>query len=375
MAASQPQDKGKNPANQHEATTSGGANEQSDFDGEAQSFVQHAPGDEAAPPALPPRPSPSNANDNHKQHQVIAMQPLQQYRQPTAKELALQPYTHELRLLPPYNKTFSRIKLWLAMLLFAWGASMTTISAIILPEYLSILRPVGPENVCFFGIPFGLIDMIWNAAEVLTLCARGSDSIYPRGIHPGAHVGVHLVMWVCSIIGIVLGSITISNYDQAERLCRGGDEFNGFYWQFCRGWTDNRSTFRYLLDYVAALLAASCIMLLLHFTLFVWACVDTHHRNRLSLGRHFAAPHDTEARFDMQGPPKVAPLQLMQEPDLPTRSSSADAPAMEDKVLQHPHNPTRHLGHQVPGQAATEPHVDQVETSGGGQSSSSAVRV
>ncbi|KXJ91463.1 hypothetical protein Micbo1qcDRAFT_163188 [Microdochium bolleyi] len=376
MADDEPSNKGKGLA-QQEAPADIRTDGQSNHDRNDHSSVQHPaatpglkaqPDDEAAPPTLPPRPSPSRAHDDYERHQVPLTQPRRQSRQPTAKELAQQPYTHELRLLPPYNKTFSRIKLWLAMLLFAWGASVTAISAIVLAEFLGSERPVGIEYPCSFGIPFGVINMIWNVAEVLTLCARGSNSIYPRGIHPGAHVGVHLVLMLCSVAGVVLGSNTLSVYDQVQRLCNGRDP--SLYWPFCRGYKDGTWFNPFMKELVIALLAAFSVMLLIHITLFVWACVDTHHRNRLSLGRLLAAPAGAEAGFPMREPPQGVPQKPMQEAETATKPTSTDKPVVEEKteekVLQNPHNPTRHLGNKAPGQAAVQPgmdHTDEAQTS------------
>lgn len=37
------------------------------------------------------------------------------------------------------------------------------------------------------------VAIIWDTAELITICARGGR----RGIHPGAHVGLHLIFWLC----------------------------------------------------------------------------------------------------------------------------------------------------------------------------------
>jgi hypothetical protein len=40
--------------------------------------------------------------------------------------------------------------------------------------------------------------ILWEAAEFITLCARGGRV----GIHPGAHVGLHLVLWIYLALGL-----------------------------------------------------------------------------------------------------------------------------------------------------------------------------
>jgi len=47
----------------------------------------------------------------------------------------------------------------------------------------------------------------WQTAEFITLCVRRN-----RGIHPGAHVGLHLVIWLASAVAAgFITAITISN--------------------------------------------------------------------------------------------------------------------------------------------------------------------
>lgn len=57
--------------------------------------------------------------------------------------------------------------------------------------------------------------LIWDVAEFITLCARGGK----LGIHPGAHVGLHLVLWLGFGCGVGwLGAIAA--YDYCDSYCR-----------------------------------------------------------------------------------------------------------------------------------------------------------
>ncbi|GKT54418.1 hypothetical protein ColTof4_13789 [Colletotrichum tofieldiae] len=105
-----------------------------------------------------------------------------------------------------------------------------------------------PYLLWFSAIP-GAFAICWDVSELITICARGGR----KGIHPGAHVGLHLIFWPLFATAVALESLNI-----------------------------------YFLDYgiegaVATMqhvaLAFTCLLLLNHFTLFVRACVDTHRRN------------------------------------------------------------------------------------------------
>lgn len=270
----------------------------------------------------------------------------------TAKEMALQPHTHELRLLPPYNKNHSRIKLWMAMLLFSWGCAVITISAIVLAEFLKAPNlPVLIDWICYFGIPFGALDMIWNAAELLTHCARGSESIYPRGIHPGAHVGVHLIMWMGSAIGIGFAATSMVIFNEALAICNRPPvdlwwPYPQYAYNSCEYYKREPIFWDGTVEYIKALLAACCVTFVIHFTLFVWSCVDTHHRNRLSLGGLLAPPTHAGMFHEMTMREHATSMQLAshQEP-------VQEHPVVEGKVLQQPGN---RMVHHSAGVTASE---------------------
>lgn len=45
---------------------------------------------------------------------------------------------------------------------------------------------------------------MWNAAELITIWARGNK----RGIHPAAHVALHLLIWLgCAAVSGVLATL------------------------------------------------------------------------------------------------------------------------------------------------------------------------
>ncbi|KAK1995667.1 hypothetical protein LX36DRAFT_724880 [Colletotrichum falcatum] len=97
----------------------------------------------------------------------------------------------------------------------------------------------------FEAIP-GAVAIFWDVSELITICARGGR----KGIHPGAHVGLHLIFWMYfTTIAVIM------------TLLRGYSSD----WPFA---TEEH-----------AALAFTYLLTLNHFILFVRACVETNKRN------------------------------------------------------------------------------------------------
>lgn len=104
--------------------------------------------------------------------------------------------------------------------------------------------------------------ILWTMAEFLTLCASKER----RGIHPGAHVGLHLIIAILTGLGAAFaGWVTIEypyyydyDYDMLPRLVN---------------------------SLLRALFAFSILLLIIHFFLFVRACVETHTVNSTNKAR------------------------------------------------------------------------------------------
>ncbi|MCJ1479509.1 hypothetical protein MMC13_008195 [Lambiella insularis] len=160
-------------------------------------------------------------------------------------------------------------------------------------------------------IPLG-ISIIWNVANIIVLLVR------KRPMHPGTDVGVDLLLWLALIAASIFAMFAAISelqwqyldYDYSEPT----NEFNyvqlpngtygyvdGHYVQAlngssyyvtgnssdpiaCDGFAScaeenqlfNQHHNLGVIELVGAIF--SCIIVLLHFTLFVWACVDTHNR-------------------------------------------------------------------------------------------------
>ncbi|KAK2061978.1 hypothetical protein LY76DRAFT_337619 [Colletotrichum caudatum] len=120
-------------------------------------------------------------------------------------------------------------------------------SIIVIAITLHMLVTIGyssPYLLLFSGIP-GVVAIIWDVSELITICARGGR----KGIHPGAHVGLHLIFCLAFTTAIVCEALFSYSFD----------------WPFARQ------------EHVA--LAFTCLLLLDHFILFVRACIETSQRN------------------------------------------------------------------------------------------------
>ncbi|MCJ1244084.1 hypothetical protein MMC30_001282 [Trapelia coarctata] len=141
-------------------------------------------------------------------------------------------------------------------------------------------------------IPLG-ISLLWNLANIIVLLARR------RPMHPGANVGVDLIVWLVLIVTAIgalfaaVGQLQYAMWDNEYQDSPGyltyanGTRVETWAKGACPGYKIScdelavREARHHTLGAVE--LAASIfsfIVLLLHFILFVWACVDTNTRRR-----------------------------------------------------------------------------------------------
>ncbi|KAJ6437599.1 ATP-dependent DNA helicase PIF1 [Purpureocillium lavendulum] len=215
-------------------------------------------GDECTQTWSPP---PQSLQQPHRPHhqQNLGAQPAGLAQYPAAYDQPLQPYNRVYQPVP-YSQQQNQPN---PEQLYQWqerqrvpepkGWKWTKVSLHILSFMLSIIG---------FGLALSLIRYnaislpplacgpvlgvatLWSAAELITLACRK----FMAGIHPGAHVGISLVLW----------------------LGGGG----------CGGWTMSEAP-----AYVSRSTAAAVLTLIvafIHLVLFIGACVDTAKRNSLA---------------------------------------------------------------------------------------------
>lgn len=132
------------------------------------------------------------------------------------------------------------------------------------------------------GFPFqGAASILWQLAEFITLAVRRSIH---RPIHPGAHVAIHLCLWILAIL--VAGSACTSvvyisdSYTVDSDCLRTYSKYSSAY-GYCDFYSfkTDAAAHKYL-RMIEALTAFAILMTVSHFTLFVLACVETERRRK-----------------------------------------------------------------------------------------------
>lgn len=109
---------------------------------------------------------------------------------------------------------------------------------------LSVAISIGPGydawNITIYWIgPLIAIAGCWDIAELITLfgCGKRHGGEFRRGIHPGAHVGVNLIIWLVGIVCIFLSVVAYITARSQIRSCQ--DEQNSdssyysYYYYYC----------------------------------------------------------------------------------------------------------------------------------------------
>ncbi|KAG6010167.1 hypothetical protein E4U21_007644 [Claviceps maximensis] len=119
--------------------------------------------------------------------------------------------------------------------------------------------------------PVFILAFLWSMTEIIVRCSRK----WKAGIHPGAHVGVCLCLWMSAVIVGALLSLYISSpYIYSD--CGVGTSSSG----------SSRTSYRHRECQLAAspLFVGVAVLTLLvacvEFVIFVLACVDTHLRKK-----------------------------------------------------------------------------------------------
>ncbi|KAI1485584.1 hypothetical protein F5X96DRAFT_321593 [Biscogniauxia mediterranea] len=127
----------------------------------------------------------------------------------------------------------------------------------------SIALAVDPDILSFaliWTVPQASVSLIWSIAELITICARSGH----RGIHPGAHVALHLLLWLGFIVGLGLTGYLLTFAT-----------LYGDYYDYYEYYGNN------YVELMRALTSFLALLVIVHFFLFVRACVETAQRNRV----------------------------------------------------------------------------------------------
>lgn len=163
------------------------------------------------------------------------------------------------------------------------------------------------------------MSILWQIAEYTTLFVR--RSIY-RPIHPGAHVGMHLILWVLALLVTVSCCFTLSYALVSwtvDSQC--SDTVYGYYtsgdsYVYCDYYNfSSDAQARMYLGMLEAVTAFSVLMLVCHFALFVMACIETDRRRKWGKQTRVvylvaaSGPADGRTYYSQVPPPAQAPMQ------------------------------------------------------------------
>lgn len=100
---------------------------------------------------------------------------------------------------PPFNRGWHVTKIVFGSFSLIFCIVMLALAAvtIVATDYSSF-------EIVWVGPVAGLA-AVWQIAEFITICARGGQ----LGIHPGAHVALHLLLWLGFVANIVLNAFTV----------------------------------------------------------------------------------------------------------------------------------------------------------------------
>ncbi|KAH8647253.1 hypothetical protein BX600DRAFT_151979 [Xylariales sp. PMI_506] len=244
-----------------------------------------------APSSAPraPQPPPPTAQATYQ-----PVQPYAQYSYP-------QPVYNTMDNLMPFDKTWHWCKLVLM------GASIV-FAVLLIALSVSVANQssnddfYGMSLTAFWCVPIGVVVILWDLAEIITLfaCGHRRGAQYRRGIHPGAHVGVDLVLWLatafCTFLSVMayISAQDIIRYCQEENSNNESDGSLSYYYDDDECDSDNLAALsgRYL-GMICAVVVFMGLLTLVHFIIFVRACQETNQFNR------------ARANLLMVGPPPV----------------------------------------------------------------------
>jgi uncharacterized membrane protein YhaH (DUF805 family) len=191
--------------------------------------------------------------------------------------------------------------------------------------------------IIIWTAPQAVISICWSVAELITVCVRRAH----KGIHPGAHVALHLLLWLgfaaaCGLNGFFLGYALIDDYS--------------YYYGYGSRY-DSYSTYTGLMQGVVAMCA---LLFLIHFFLFVRACIETHRRN--------SSPRVVMMPQPMYYPPpqQPYPMQQQQYPQQHVPYPMHPQQAHFSGHWEPPKEVQRHMTGSSTGQTGQTGHTGQV---------------
>lgn len=215
------------------------------------------------------------------------------------------PYGAPVRPLPQQSSAYIATRLGLTALSLVWGIVIIGLTSALLSDGDSA------SNVAWYAYPVSIVSVLWNAAELITYFVRKRKQV-PRGIHPGAHVGLHLILWLVGAFSILLTTTVLYSAMYGLRSCQHQDDdpdsYSYYGYSYCGEFQPYDHYESSVLPAIRGLLAIFALWTINHFVLFVLACIDTHKRNVLRPAG-FVVPIPAQAMYYPQQAVGAQPAQ------------------------------------------------------------------
>ncbi|KAK3323841.1 hypothetical protein B0T19DRAFT_214466 [Cercophora scortea] len=245
-------------------TTDDSAGEQSDSTRRQRATV--TPADLTTPtPSVPQRASPPAPQHQQPLRPLPPPHPTsirqQEYERAVRGSQHLQPPVQPpvIRTPPPFSKKWRNAKLFLATLSIICSIVIIAV-AIAAGAIASANRnydDLSDINLGISGTAAG-IALVWLTADLLVIaCTR-----HRRGMHPGAQVGLHLIIWLMALVAAVFSGLFV--------------DYPGLYsYWYSAHPSANLQGLR------LTTVIFSIFLAVIHFILFVRACIETHQFNTI----------------------------------------------------------------------------------------------
>ncbi|KAB5578007.1 hypothetical protein GE09DRAFT_537156 [Coniochaeta sp. 2T2.1] len=181
----------------------------------------------------------------------------------------------------PFSKKWHVAKIVLGSISIVASIVLWAIAIVVLAQFASDNEYYYDSWQLTFEVGFVFtaagLAILWQAAEFITIWASSTN----HGIHPGANVALHLIIWLVAILAVgFLATFVSFDLDQLSRI-RNNSNNSGSGSSYYDNY--DAPTFARLVQLEETLLAFSALLVVLHFVLFVRACVETHRYNNSSL--------------------------------------------------------------------------------------------
>ncbi|KAI1775296.1 hypothetical protein F4818DRAFT_45498 [Hypoxylon cercidicola] len=213
------------------------------------------------------------------------------------------PYGTPMQAPPPYSRAWTISKLVLTILSTVWAIIIIALACVFIGEQGD------GEFTSYYALPIAIAAVLWNGAELITYAVRSRKDV-KRGIHPGAHVGLHLCFWIACVFAILLTVWITLALESTIRDCADEEDSRYSYDSYCDDYHYKSNSYmnNMYLPTLRAMTAIFCLATINHFVLFVLACIDTNRRNCMKPAGFVMPPAPAGGMYyPLATPPGAAP--------------------------------------------------------------------